>query len=505
MDGILLGFSVALSAQNLLFVFIGVLTGTVVGLLPGLGPTAAIALLLPLTFALDTTTAIIMLAGIYYGSMFGGRIPAILLNLPGDGASVVTAFDGYPLRQQGRAGAALGITAVGSFVGGTVAIIGLTLFAPLLARWAVGIGPAEMFSLTMFGLIMIALIAAEGIVRGLVAAAIGILAASAGLDPITGAQRFTFGSVEMMDGIGIVPIAVGLFGLGELLIEIERRLVRNDVGRVGKLFPTVKEVLETRWAIARAAIVGFLLGIVPGGGGAMSSIVSYGVEKRFSKHPEKFGHGAMDGLAATETADNASSNAAFIPLMTLGIPPNPVLALLAGALIMKGIVPGPRMIVETPDLFWGVIASMYIGNIMLILLNLPLIGVFVQILKIPSPILVSGVITVAVAGVFSVRNNVFDVYLMFGFAALGFALKKAKMPPGPLILGYILAPIMEAQFRRSMLISSGSLRIFVDRPISLLFLMLAGLLVLSIFVPSVLRGVWGSAATPPLTTQEGQQ
>jgi putative tricarboxylic transport membrane protein len=489
MDGILYGFSVALSFENILFVCLGVLTGTVVGLLPGLGPTAAIALLLPLTYTLSPTTAVIFLAGIYYGSMFGGRIPAILLNLPGDGASVVTAFDGYPLRLQGRAGAALGITAIGSFLGGSVSIIGLTLFAPLLAAWAVGIGPAEMFSLTLFGLIMIALIAAEGIIRGMLGAGLGILIATIGLDHITGAQRFTFGSLDLMDGVGIVPLAVGLFGLGELLVDAERRFLRGGLGRVGKIWPTFRDFLDTRWAVMRASVLGFLLGIIPGGGGAMSSVVAYGVEKRFSPHPEKFGHGAIDGLAATETADNASSNAAFIPLLTLGIPPNPVLALIAGALILHGITPGPQLINNSPDLFWGVIASMYIGSVVLLVLNLPMIGIFVQILKVPAPILVSMIVCVAIAGVYSVRNNVFDVYLMFGFAVLGYLLKKVEIPPGPLILGFILAPIMEAQFRRSMLISGGSFRIFVERPVSLAFLILALLLVLSLVAPTAIQRV----------------
>ncbi|NUL46176.1 tripartite tricarboxylate transporter permease [Cellulosimicrobium funkei] len=483
MDGILYGFEVALTAQNILFVVLGALVGTVTGLLPGLGSTATVALLLPLTYHLEPATAIIFLAGIFYGSMFGGRIPAILLNLPGDGASVVTTFDGYPLRQQGRAGSALGITAIGGFIGGTVAIIGITLFAPIVSQWALSIGAPELFVLALLGMIMIALLSEGSVVKGLVGAGIGIMIAVVGLDGFTGSQRFTFGADELMDGISIVPLAVGLFGIGEILIDAERRFFRSSLDKVDSYWPKWADLSMVKGAIARSSVLGFFLGLIPGGGGAMASVVAYGAEKKFSKHPEKFGKGAMDGLAATETADNAASNSSFVPLLTLGIPPNPVIALIAGALIIHGITPGPQLIERNPEIFWGVIASMYIGVVALLILNLPLIGIFIQVLKIPAPVLVGVILTIAVCGVYSVRNSMFDVFLMFAFGVVGYALKKLQIPPGPLILGFILAPILESEMRRSLRMSDGSFGIFLERPISLAVLVLIVLLILNMLVP----------------------
>lgn len=483
MDGILYGFEVALTAQNIFFVVLGALIGTVTGLLPGLGPTATVALLLPLTYQMEPASAIILLAGIFYGSMFGGRIPAILLNLPGDGASVVTTFDGYPLRKQGKAGSALGITAIGSFIGGTVSIIGITLFAPVLSQWALRIGAPELFVLALLGMIMIAFLAEGSVIKGLIGAGIGILIAVVGLDTFTGSQRFTFGSDALMDGINIVPLAVGMFGIGEILIDAERRFFRGKLDKVDSYWPKWADLSKVKGAIARSSVLGFFLGLIPGGGGAMASVVAYGAEKKFSKHPERFGKGAMDGLAATETADNAASNSSFVPLLTLGIPPNPVIALIAGALIIHGITPGPQLIERNPDIFWGVIASMYIGVVALLILNLPMIGIFVQILKIPAPILISVILTIAVCGVYSVSNSLFDVFLMFFFGIVGYGLKKLRIPPGPLILGFILAPILESELRRSLRMSDGSFGIFFERPISLSVFVVIVLLVLSMVVP----------------------
>lgn len=483
MDGILYGFEVALTPENILWVVLGALIGTVTGLLPGLGPTATVAVLLPLTYRMDAASAIILLAGIFYGSMFGGRIPAILLNLPGDGASVVTTFDGYPLRQQGKAGSALGITAIGSFIGGTVAIIGITLFAPIASQWALRIGAPELFALALLGMIMIAFLAEGSVIKGLIGAGIGILIAVVGLDNFTGAQRFTFGADELMDGISIVPLAVGLFGIGEILMDAERRFFRSKLDKVDSYWPEWGALTKVKGAIARSSVLGFFLGLIPGGGGAMASVVAYGAEKKFSKQPQMFGKGAMDGLAATETADNAASNSSFVPLLTLGIPPNPVIALIAGALIIHGITPGPQLIERNPDVFWGVIASMYIGVVVLLILNLPMIGIFVQILRIPASILTSIIITVAVCGVYSVRNSVFDVFMMFLFGIIGYGLKKLRIPPGPLILGFILAPIMEAEMRRSLRISDGSFTIFFERPISLTVMAFIGLMIFSMVVP----------------------
>ncbi|WP_139006501.1 tripartite tricarboxylate transporter permease [Arthrobacter crystallopoietes] len=470
MESLLSGFEVALSLQNVFYVFIGVLVGTVVGLLPGLGPTAAISILLPFTFSLEPASAIILLAGIYYGSMFGGRIPAILMNLPGDSSSVVTTFDGFPLRQQGKAGIALTITAVGSFIGGTIAILGLTLLAPMISKWALNIGPPEMFLLAFAGLMMIALLVEQHRIAAFSAAGIGVLLAAVGTDSVTGAPRFTFGSFSLMDGISIVPLAVGLFGLSELMLEAERRFAPSKVGNVGSLRPSKAEWLQTRMAIVRASIIGFIIGILPGGGGTLSSVLAYGVEKRFSKHPEKFGKGAVDGIAATETADNASANASFIPLLTLGIPPNSVLAVIAGALMLQGVSPGPRLIVNEPDIFWGVIASMYIGSIMLLVLNLPLIGVFTKILEIPPYILLSVILAVSIAGVYSVRNNWFDLLVMALAGLMGYIFKKLSVPVAPFILAFVLAPILEGEFRTTMLISHGDLSVFVTRPVSLVII-----------------------------------
>ncbi|WP_051297821.1 tripartite tricarboxylate transporter permease [Brevibacterium album] len=466
MEPLLTGFEVALSLQNIFYVFIGVLLGTVVGLLPGLGPTAAVSVLLPFTFSLEPASAIILLAGIYYGSMFGGRIPAILMNLPGDSSSVVTTFDGYPLRKQGKAGAALSITAVGSFIGGTIAIIGLTFLAPLLSRWALSIGPPEMFLLALAGLMMIGLLAEQHRIAAFTAAGLGVLLAAVGTDAVTGVPRFTFGSFSLMDGISIVPLAVGLFGISELMMEAERRFAPSSVGRIGTLWPSKAEWLLTRMAIVRASIIGFVVGILPGGGGTLSSVLAYGIEKRFSAQPEKFGKGAVDGIAATETADNASANASFIPLLTLGIPPNSVLAVIAGALMLHGVAPGPRLIEDAPDVFWGVIASMYIGSIMLLVLNLPLIGLFTKILEIPPHILLGIILAVSVAGVYSVRNNWSDLLVMALAGLAGYLFKKLSVPVAPFILAFVLAPILEDEFRKSMLISHGDLSVFVSRPAS---------------------------------------
>lgn len=468
LDGLVQGFEVALSWDNLLYVLVGVLIGTITGLLPGLGPTAAIALLLPFTYSLSPSGAIIMLAGIYYGSMFGGRIPAILLNLPGDSSSVITTFDGYPLRQQGRAGVALGITAIGSFIGGTVAIIGLTIFAPTLAQWALGMGPPELFVLTLFGILMIVMLSSGGWIAGLATAGFGMLVAAIGRDPITADWRLTGGFAPLSDGVNIVPLAVGLFGLAEIFHLAEKRFkYATNQGTLGRVLPTAQDWVQTRWAILRAAVVGFFIGIIPGGGGTVSSIISYGIEKRFSKHPEKFGKGAIDGLAATETADNASSNSSFIPLLTLGLPPNAVIGLIFGALVMHNVTPGPRLIENHPDIFWGVIASMYIGSIFLLIINLPMIRVFVQILRVPGSVLMPLIVAVAFFGVYSVNNRLFDIWLAVIFGVVGFLFKKTGIGPGPLILGFVLAPMIEAHWRRMLLMGEGSMAIIFDRPVAL--------------------------------------
>lgn len=470
-QGLGYGFSVAFQPENLLFVLIGVTVGTLIGLIPGLGPVATIALLLPLTFNLEPAGAIMMLAGIYYGSMYGGRIPAILLRLPGDASAVVTTFDGYPLAQQGRAGPALGITAIGSFIGGTIAIIGLSFLAPTLAGVAGSVASPDMFVLAAMGLLMIAFIGSGSKVKALVAAALGIIVAIIGLDPNTAEPRLTYGNFELTAGINIVAVAVGLFGIGEIMFNAEK----GFYGGLGKtvltrVLPTRADWLMSRVAILRSSVIGFFIGIIPGGGGTISSVVAYGVQRRLSKQPDKFGKGAIDGLAATETADNASSNSAFLPLLTLGVPPNPVLALIFGALLLQNITPGPALVTEHPDVFWGVIASMYVGNILLLLLNLPLIGLFVKLLRIPGRVMAPIILMVAIAGVYSVRNSMFDVLVCIIFGVVGYFLRTFNFDLGPFILGFILGPILEDHFRRSMVMSDGSFGIFFSRPIPLVIM-----------------------------------
>lgn len=467
MENLLYGFEVAFEPLNLLFVVLGALVGTVIGLLPGLGPTATIALLLPVSYNMEPTTAIIFLAGIFYGSMFGGRIPAILLNVPGDGAAVVTTFDGYPLKQQGRAGVALSITAIGSFIGGIFALFGIVLFAPYLSRVALDFGPPELFLLAFLGLLLIAVLTTGSVIKGLLSAALGIFLALVGFDAIMGEPRFTFGQTELLDGLNIVPLAVGMFGISEVMIQAENRFKGVGVGVVGKIWPKFAEVLSLRMTILRSSILGFFLGLIPGGGGAMASVVAYGAERNFSKAPEKFGKGAMDGLMATETADNAGANASFVPLLTLGIPPNPVIALIGSALILHGITPGPSLVESNPDIFWGLIASMFIGLIVLFILNFPLIGTFVKILKVPPLVLAGSIVALSIAGTYSVRFSTFDIVMVVVFGLLGYILRKGEVPLGPLIIGFILAPIMETELRRTLILSDGQFSIFLDRPITL--------------------------------------
>lgn len=501
------GFAVAFSPMNLIYVTLGVLIGTVIGLLPGLGATAAIAILLPLTFSLEPATAIIMLAGIYYGSMYGGRVPSILLRLPGDASSVITTLDGYPLARQGKAGVALGITAIGSFIGGTIAIIGLTFLAPLLAKYAAKVGAPELFALTLFGIIMIGFVGSGSRLKSMSLAGLGLLVAAIGTDPMAGTPRLTFGSVDLSAGIDIVPVAVGLFGLGEIFYTMEKKRAATTTAQpIRRILPNRAEWLQTRWAILRASVLGFFVGILPGGGGAISSVLSYGVEKRISKHPEKFGKGALEGLAATETADNASSNSAFIPLLTLGVPPNAVMALLFGALLMQNVTPGPQLINTHPEVFFGVIASMYIGNALLLLLNLPLIRVFVLILKIPASILNPIIVTVAFLGVYAVNSSMFDVVVCIVFGIIGYLLKKLQFDMAPFILAFVLGPIMEVEFRRTMTLSDGSLSIFFDRPVALGILLTVTLFVVLSLVASFRRPGKGLppaiAVAPPVSAAQ---
>ena len=478
LESLLLGFEVALQPINLLYVFVGVAVGTVIGVLPGLGPTATIALLLPLTFAIPPESAIIMLAGIYYGSMYGGTITSVLLQLPGEAASVVTTFDGYQMAQQGRAGPALGIAAIGSFIGGTVSVVGLTLFAPLLAAFAVRFGPPEYTALTVVGILLVTYLGTKSFAKSLVMACLGLLLASIGQDPVAGTQRFAFGIIDLLKGLDFVAVAMGLFGVGEILYNLENE-GRGTLAtsRISHIWPTMRDWAQSRGAILRGSVLGFVIGILPGGGGVVSSLASYALEKRRAREPERFGKGAIEGVAGPETANNASSTSAFIPLLTLGIPSNVVLALLFGALLLQNITPGPQLINDNPGIFWGVIASMFIGNLILLILNLPLVGIFVQILRLRMGLLAALAMVVTMVGVFSINNNIFDMWVVLVFGLLGYVMRKTGFEPGPLILAFVLGPIMERSFRQSLLISNGDPTIFFTRPISGALMGIAALLI----------------------------
>ena len=467
-SGLLSGFDVALTGTNILFAFLGALIGTAIGVLPGLGPAATIALLLPLTYVISSpVTAIIMMAGIYYGSMYGGSTTSILLNLPGEAASVVTCIDGYQMAKKGRAGAALAIAAIGSFIAGTVSIIGMTFFAPPLAEFALDFGPPEYFALTSLGLLLAVFLSGGSIIKGLIIICVGLLLAMVGLDTISGKIRFTFGSTGLQGGFDFVTLAMGVFGLGEILYNLERKLSTDLVtSKLGKIFPTLKDWANSRWAILRGSLIGFFVGIIPGGGAVIASLTSYAVEKKYSKTPEEFGKGIIEGVAGPESANNAASSSSFIPLLTLGIPGNPSIAMIFAALMIQGITPGPFLITEHPDVFWGVIASMYLGNVMLLVLNLPLVGLWVQMLRVPYGILAPVIVLFTTVGVYSVQNQIFDVYSMLFFALVGYGIRKLKFDPAPLPLAFVLGPMVERSLRQSLLISGGDPTIFVNRPIS---------------------------------------
>lgn len=467
LSGLLYGFSIALSWQNLFYCFLGTLVGTLVGVLPGLGPAATVALLLPVTFKLPPVAAIIMLAGIFYGAMYGGSTTSILLNIPGEAASVVTCIDGYQMAQKGRAGPALAIAAIGSFIAGTIGIIGLNFLAPPLAEFAIHFGPPEYFALTLFGLFLAAYLAGSSLVKGLIMVVLGLLLDEIGIDPIAGVPRFSYGVLPLQEGLDFIPLAMGLFGIGEILINTERSMQTQLVTKkIGRLFLNMQDWMEAKWATLRGSLVGFFVGLLPGGGAVIASLISYAVEKKVSKHPEKFGKGAIEGVAAPEAANNSAATGSFIPLMTLGIPGNATIAMIFAALLIHGVQPGPYLIKENPDIFWGVIASMYIGNTFLLLLNLPLVGMWLQVLRIPYFILSPFIVLLCILGVYSTRSNVFDIWMMIFFGVIGYFLRSLEFEPGPLILAFVLGSISERTFRQSLLMSKGSPIIFLSRPIA---------------------------------------
>ena len=461
------GFGVVLEPTNLLYCLIGVVIGMLIGVLPGLGPAATIAILLPVTFGIEPVTAIIMLAGIFYGAQYGGTITSVLLKLPGEASSVVTVFDGHAMARQGRAGTALGIAAVGSFIGGTVSIIALTLVAPLVAGFALDFGPPEYTALALLGILLVSTVSSGGRLKALIAACVGLLLATVGRDSFTGAERFTFDNLSLADGLDFVPIAMGLFGLGEILYNLEERhrAVQAPTA-VANVWPSRRDLREASGAIGRGSVLGFVLGILPGGGATLSSLAAYALEKRRSKNPERFGKGAIEGVAAPETANNAAATSSFIPLLTLGIPANATMAVIFGALLIQGVSPGPQLVSQEPELFWGVVNSMYIGNILLLIMSIPLVGLFVKILRVRATILAPITVLITLVGVYTVNNDVFDIVLVIVFGALGYLMKKFGFDPGPLVLAFVLGSLLEDSLRRSLLIFDGDATGFFTRPIS---------------------------------------
>jgi putative tricarboxylic transport membrane protein len=458
-----IGFEQALTAQNLAFCFVGVLIGTMVGVLPGLGPLPTIAMLLPITFGVPPTAALIMLAGIYYGAQYGGSTTAILLNLPGEASSVVTAIDGHQIARRGKAGVALFTAAVGSFFAGTVATFLIAGFAPSLALFALRFGPAEYFSLMVLGLAASVALAHGSVLKAIAMVVLGLLLGTVGQDIYTGVARFDFGFENLVDGFNFVAIAMGVFGIGEIMRNLEKEREQTIIkSRVRDLIPSREELKAIVAPILRGTALGSALGILPGGGAILGSFAAYSLERRIAKEPQRFGHGAIEGVAAPESANNAAAQTSFIPMLTLGIPSNPVMALMVGALLINGIVPGPNLMTQRPELFWGVIASMWIGNLMLVILNLPLISVWVKFMEIPYRVLFPGIVAVCCIGVFSLGNNSFDVYVMAGFAVLGYLLVKLDCEPAPLLLGFVIGRLLEEHLRRAMLLSRGDPSVFVD-------------------------------------------
>ena len=485
-NNLVLGFTVALSLQNLFYCFIGVLLGTLIGVLPGIGPLATIAMLLPITFNIAPVSALIMLAGIYYGAQYGGSTTAILVNLPGETSSVVTCMDGYQMARKGRAGAALAISAIGSFVAGTVCTFLIALFGPPLAEIALKFGAPEYFSLMLMGLVTAAVLAQGDMVKSLAMVVLGLLLGVVGTDVNSGMSRFAFGSQELTDGIDFVVLAVGVFALSEIIGNLGQKEERQVfTSKIKNLWPTREELKRSVMPILRGTGLGAFFGVLPGTGPAIASFSSYMIEKKLSKDPSQFGKGAIEGVAGPESANNADAQCKFIPMLTLGIPASATMALMLGALTIQGIAPGPQVMTQKPDLFWGLIASMWVGNLMLVILNLPLVGLWVSLLKVPYRLLFPAIMAFSCIGVYSVNNSAFSIYLTALFGILGFLWLKLECSPAPLLLGFVLGPLMEENLRRALLISRGDPSVFFERPISLAFLIVTALVLLVMAAPAV--------------------
>jgi len=480
LSNLALGFSHALTLTNLSYAFIGCLLGTLIGVLPGLGPLATISMLLPLTYVLPPDSALIMLAGIYYGAQYGGSTTAIVVNLPGESSSVVTAIDGHQLARQGRAGVALSTAAIGSFFAGCVATLAIAMFAPMLAEVAFEFGPKEYFALMVLGLLLATVLSDGPLLESIAMVVLGAMISLIGTDVNTGEQRFTFGISQLFDGIDFVPLAMGIFGFAEIVRNLHPNAEARALlaSKITSLFPTREDFRKMAAPILRGSALGTMLGVLPGGGAALASFASYSLEKKVSREPETFGKGAIAGVAGPESANNAAAQTSFIPLLTLGLPSNAVMALITGAMLIHGIIPGPRVITNQPGLFWGLIVSMWIGNLMLLVINLPLVGVWVQMPKLRYRVLYPIILVVSLIGIYSVEYSTFHVYLTALFGLIGYMMNRWKCEPAPLVLAFVLGPMMEQYFRRAMLVSRGELSIFVERPISL-FLLVATLLMLA--------------------------
>jgi TctA family transporter len=481
------GFGVAITVQNLVYCFIGVFLGTLIGVLPGIGPVATVAMLLPLTFNLNAATAMIMLAGIYYGAQYGGSTTAILVNIPGESSSVVTTLDGHQMARQGRAGPALGIAAIASFIAGCISTLVVALFSPPLADIALSFGPADYFSLMVFGLIGAVVLARGSLRKAIAMVLLGLLLGLIGSDVNSGQQRFTFGIPALAEGISFAALAMGMFGIAEVIYNLEQRAKERQVfvTGIGRVMPSLADLKQSAWSIARGTALGSLLGILPGGGALLASFAAYTVEKKVARAPTNFGNGDIRGVAAPEAANNAGAQTSFIPMLTLGVPSNPTMALMIGALMIQGIQPGPQAMVQRPELFWGIVASMWIGNLFLLLLNLPLIGLWVRLLAVPYRLLFPAILMFCCIGVYSINNNPFDLLQLVVFSALGYVLMKLNCEPAPLILGLVLGPMMEEYLRRALLISLGDPSVLITSPLSAAFLLAALVLLLSIAVPAI--------------------
>ncbi|MDO9228988.1 MAG: tripartite tricarboxylate transporter permease [Syntrophales bacterium] len=488
-SNLIMGFHVAFSPMNLWMCFVGVLIGTLIGVLPGIGPTTGVAILIPITFGMDATTAIITMCGVYYGAMYGGSTTSILLNVPGESSSVMTTLDGYQMAKKGRPGPALGMAALSSFIAGTFAVLMLTFLSPPLANYAVSFGPPEYFALTFMGLTLVTSLGGDSPLKGLISGVFGLLVACIGIDAQSAVARFTFGSMSLLDGVGFIGVAVGLFAAAEVLVNIEEPMLQIFTEAkltIRSLLPNLQDWKDSFGALWRGSIIGFFVGVLPGAGATIASFMAYAVEKKVSKHPELFGTGVIEGVAAPEGANNAAAGGALVPLLTLGIPGSGTTAVMLGALMIHGLRPGPMLFSSRPDFVWGLIASMYIGNVMLIILNMPMIGLWVRLLKVPYKVLMPLIITISAVGVFATDNNIFDMWVMAVFGVIGYLMKKLDYPAAPAVLALVLGPMVEMSLRQSLTISHGNLSIFFTRPISGTLTVIA---ILSLFAP-FLRILW---------------